>query len=147
MNETADRPTDTDGAARATSDELMAALLDLTATETKKRSMPTGSPEFLRLAIVADQVGTMVARWTAAQLDAASHAAALIRQGAMTGAPIDQVAPRPLAKILAQWREAEHRLSAAETGSPAAISAGEDVRRLRNEYHEAAERMTSKGLT
>lgn len=140
MDETGHRPTETDGAARATSDELIAALLDLQETETKKRAVPTDSAEFVRLAIVADEAGKMVARWTAAQLEAASQAARLVRQGVMTGTPIEQVPPRPLAKILAQWREAEHRLAAAQPGSSEGQVAAADVRRFQDEYQDASRR-------
>jgi len=122
----------------------MSALSHLAETETRKRSVPTDTPEFLRLARVADEAGRMVARWTAAQLEAASQAADLVQQGVMTGTPIDQVAPRPLAKILAQWREAEHRLSAAGSGSRERLDAAADLERFRQEYQDAAARMSAR---
>ncbi len=144
MAERGQSPTTTDAAARATSDELMAALRHLAETETLKRAVPTGSAEFLRLAVVADEAGKMVARWTAAQLEAASQAAQLVQQGQMTGLPIDQVAPRPLARILAQWRESEHRLNAAQPGSLDAQDAARDIERFRQEYQEASARVSAR---
>ncbi len=133
----AQTPTDGDGAARATSDELLAAIGRLTDTENRKRQVPTDSPEFVRLAVLADEAGRMVARWTATQLDAASKARRLVAEGAMSGTPIESVAPRAVAKVLAEWREAEFRLMSAEPGSRAAEVAARDVARLRDEYQRA----------
>ena len=130
-------PTDGDGAARATSDELMAALARLTETETRKRQVPTDSTEFLRLAVAADEVGRMVARWTATQLDAAAKARRLVAAGVMSGSPIERVTPCAVAKVLADWREAEHRLSSAAAGSTEAEEAVRDIGRLRDEYRQA----------
>jgi hypothetical protein len=137
MAEFEQSPTDGDGAARATSDALMAAIERLTDTETRKRQVATDSSEFLRLAVLADEAGQMVARWTATQLDAASKARRLVAEGAMSGEPIERVAPRRVAKVLADWREAEYRLTSAAPGSPEALAAAQDAERLRTEYQEA----------
>ena len=130
-------PTDGDGAVRATSDELLAAIRQLVDAETRKRQTATDSPEFVRLAQVADLAGQMVARWTAAELDAASKARGLVTAGVMSGAPIETVAPRPVAKVLALWREAEYRLDSSDPGSAAGATAQADIERLRGEYQAA----------
>ncbi len=145
MDDTRHGPTDTDGAARATSDELMSALAELADTETRKRSVPTDSPEFLRLAQAADDAGRMVARWTGAQLEAATQAVSLVRQGAMSGTPIEQVAPRPLSKILARWREAQHRLRVAGPGTAEELEAASDLAYLADEYQEARAQSVAGG--
>ena len=44
------------------------------------------------------------------------------------------VEPRPLDRVLAQWREAQVRLELATPGSPASEAAVQDIERLREEY-------------
>lgn len=64
-----------------------------------------------------------------------------------SGSSID-VEPRPLDRILANWREAQLRFELATPGSPEAEAATADIERLREEYQATHEvRMTSDART
>ena len=127
-------PEDDDGLARATSDELMLALQRLTAIEVRKRTVAPESHTFVRLAEDAEREAQVIERWTRLQLAIAHRTAEHVGAGRMSGRPIEDIPPRPLARILAEWREAQFRSDAAVPASPEAVRAAEDIRRLREEY-------------
>jgi hypothetical protein len=124
--------------ARAISDALMASLAVLASTEQTKRTVPTGSPDFLRLAEEADEAARMVLRWAQYELSLATTAAREVAAGEMTGIPVESIPPRPLNRILADWREAEFRHARATPDTPEADAAAADVERLRLEYQRSA---------
>jgi hypothetical protein len=67
--------------------------------------------------------------------------------GAVPGRPIAQVpGVRPIAVVLAEWREAERRLTEAEAGSEAEQAAEADAARLREEYQRAAAGGGNRGV-
>ena len=58
--------------------------------------------------------------------------------------PIEAIPPRDAADILAEWRQAERRLNAAQPGTAEEDAARADIDRLRAEYSRAFEQR-SKG--
>jgi hypothetical protein len=60
-----------------------------------------------------------------------------VGRGEQSSAPLSEVIPRPLDRILAVWREAQLRFEIARPGSPEAAAAADEVERLREEYHGA----------
>jgi len=52
--------------------------------------------------------------------------------------PIEDM-KREMRVILADWRDAERRASLVQAGSPEALAAAADIKRLRAEYREAFE--------
>jgi hypothetical protein len=120
---------------RASSDRMLDVLDRLRGVEVAKRKESIGSATFIRLAEEAESLARIVFRWSQLQEQ-------LARQAAVTGASertIEQVPPRPLASILAEWREAEFRLQLAKPGTAEAATAVTDLERLREEYRRAAE--------
>jgi hypothetical protein len=119
---------------RATSDRMLGMLDELRALEMRKRGLTPGTDEFARLAWdVADLARTAV-RWSELQLRQANEALAV---GASEPAvALVDVPPRRLDEVLAEWRQAEIRLSQTQPGSPEAEAASMDVTRLRAEYGE-----------
>jgi hypothetical protein len=129
------------GEFRATTDQLLQMLDELRRMEQGKRSVALGTPEFVELAVKAADQGRVIFRWTQLQLQMAHESAARVERGEQApNVHLIEVIPRPIDKILANWREAQIRLEIARPGSPEAITATDDIERLREEYqlvHEA----------
>lgn len=133
----------TAAALRGASDTFIAALEELHRIEVAKRAEPPGTDRFVELARQARDLATEVLVASSSQEHLAEVAAAITdaKPDAVLTPIEDTPTPREVHEVLAEWREAERRLAAAEPGSTEAISAAADVRRLRTEYrtaHEAA---------
>ncbi|HEX2469893.1 MAG TPA: hypothetical protein VHK05_04840 [Candidatus Limnocylindrales bacterium] len=121
---------------RAASDQLVLAIAEVDARERRKRGMRPGQPAFLELARavrIASEVVLELARReerTAIEIERESGGALL--------PPIERMTPaKELASILDEWRAVEHRLVAAEAGSPEAEQLMTEFERLRDAYGEA----------
>jgi hypothetical protein len=82
---------------------------ELRTLERRKQSVGVGTAEFVDLAVKAANQAKLTFRWCQMQL------------------------------ILANWREAPFRLEIARPGSAEAMSAADDIERLREEYQVAHE--------
>ncbi len=122
---------------RTASDRLMATLDELVELETAKRSIPTGSEEFVHLAKRIEGLAQAALIHTQRQAELAEDTHEVAGTAAEVGQTIEEIPARAMEIILFEWRAAERQLQAAEPGSPAATLANADVRRLRNEYRRA----------
>ena len=128
------------GEFRAATDQLLAIIDELHTLERRKQTTALGSPEFVELAIKAADQAKLVFRWCQMQLEMALEASARVMSGDETAnVHLIKVVPRPIDRILANWREAQFRLEIARPGSPEAMSAADDIERLREEYQTAYE--------
>ena len=121
------------GEFRAFTDQMLDYIDRLRAAEERKRSVEVGSPEFIEAAKQAEEISRLAFRWAQMQLQMA-----LSLQGESSAISADvrliNVEPRPLDRVLAQWREAQLRLETAHPGSPESEAAVRDIERLREEY-------------
>jgi hypothetical protein len=113
------------GEFRATTDQLLDIIDELRRLEKSKQSTALGSPEFVELAVKAADQAKLTFRWCQMQLEMAHEAAARLQSGQETP------------NVLANWREAQFRLEIARPGSAEAMSAADDIERLREEYQVA----------
>ena len=128
------------GEFRATTDQLLTILDELRSIEEHKRLEALGSSAFVDLAKEASSQSRLAFRWCEMQLQMAQETAARVARGEQ--APdirLVEVIPRPIDRILANWREAQLRLEIAQPGSTEASAAAEDIERLREEYQLAHE--------
>lgn len=133
-----------DGELAATSDKLYEILGQLRDVEARKRRHQPGSAEFIELAHEAERLSRIVFRWTEFQADIAEDSPAARARGEMSGRPIDELEPRRLDRILADWREAELRLSQAKPDAPEARDASRRIERLREEYRMLQDRLRTE---
>jgi hypothetical protein len=136
---------DTAADLRATSDALMRDLEVLAAIEDEKRTLPPGDPRLVELAKRVEDVAGRVLSSTVRQrkLTEIGHEQV---EAAEPGTPVSSIdeTPRAVADILAEWRAAERRASAAEPGSAEEAEAGALADHHRDEYRRAlAERESS----
>jgi len=139
---------DTAAALRTTSDALLRDLEVLGAIEEEKRTIPAGDPRLVELATRVEQIAHRLLGWTSDQRQLAAAAHAKVTAGAVDAAVAIEETPRPVAAILADWREAERRFAALEPDTADAIEAAALVDALRNEYRrafEAAQRADETG--
>jgi hypothetical protein len=129
---------DADRAARLrqASDTLMSRLDRLFELETRKRELQPERAEFIRLAREIEDLSRAVLFSSGEQVELAEEVHADVKAGdAGVNLPIRETPPRRDAvKVLAEWRAAERRLSAASPGSADESEARADVERLRVEY-------------
>jgi len=96
-------------------------------------AVEVGSPEFIAAAKQAEVISRLAFRWAQMQLQMA-----LSVQGESSAISADvrliNVEPRPLDRVLAQWREAQLRSETANPGSPESEATVRDIERLREEY-------------
>ena len=133
---------DTGQALRETSDALLRDLEVLSTIEDEKRSLQPGDPRLVQLASRIEEIAQRVLAGSVRQRQLTEVVTDQVEAGSPNApdGPIDET-PRPMQAILADWRDAERRAAAAETGSPEAAEADALVVRLRDEYrraHEAA---------
>jgi hypothetical protein len=121
---------------RATSDQLVQAIVETDARERRKRGMRPADPsfvEFARAVRIAAEVVLELARQeerTAVEIVRESTTATL--------PPIEAMHPaRELASILEEWRAIEQRMNTAEPGSAEAESLMMEFERLRDSYAQA----------
>jgi hypothetical protein len=119
---------------RQASDTFLKRVERLHDLEEEKRTAEPGSPEMLRLTRLIEDLAAEVLGSASRQTDLAELAAK--RQPAKLR-PIEDVPPRPIPEILAEWRDAERALEAAEAGSVDWEARRVDVERLRDEYRRA----------
>jgi hypothetical protein len=129
-----------DAELRATSDLMLKLLDELGALERRKRELPPGTEAFASLAWEVADRARLTVRWSELQLRQANEA--LERRANDTdGAPaLVDVPARRLDVVLAEWRQAEIRLSQAHPGSPEAEEAATEATRLRIESRTLQDR-------
>lgn len=125
---------------RATTDQMLDLIDRLRDLEQSKQRVGYGSKDFVALAAEAERLSRIVFRWAGMQLLMASQAAGAVERGEESSAPLVEVEPRPLDRILNAWREAQLRFEIAQPGSEEATAAAEEVERLREEYRASDER-------
>jgi len=133
---------DTGQALRETSDALLRDLDVLSSIEEEKRSLQPGDPRLVSLATRIEEIAQRVLLGSVRQRQLSEVVTNQVETGspAAPDAPIAET-PRPIQAILADWREAERRSTAAVPGSAEALEAEVLEDRLRDEYrraHEAA---------
>jgi hypothetical protein len=119
---------------RATTDQMLDMIDRLRASERSKQNVDYGSPQFVELAAEAERLSRIVFRWASMQMQMAGVAASAVSRGEQSPAPLAEVVPRRLDRILANWREAQMRLEIAKPGTPEASAAADDLERFREEY-------------
>jgi hypothetical protein len=122
---------------RATTDQMLLMIERLRGVEQQKQRAPLGGPEFIAHAHEAERLSRMIFRWSGMQLQMAEASSGAVQRGEMEQRPLSTVEPRPLDRILANWREAQFRFELATPGSPEAAAAMDDVERLREEFQIA----------
>jgi hypothetical protein len=134
------------GEFRATTDTMLDIIEQLRQAEVRKQQIEVGSPEFLLTAKRAEDLSRLAYRWAGLQLAMALDTKDRIARGQLDGTTrLSTVEPRPLDRILANWREAQFRLEIAALGSPEAEAATREIERLREEYQVAHEAKLQDG--
>ena len=121
---------------RKASDQFMQRLDRLHELESRKRELPPGEPEFVRLAREIEDLARALLHTGGQQVELAEevHHAAKTRGVKVEQSIRDTPPKRDAVTILAEWRAAERRLAAAATGSQEESDARADSERLRDEY-------------
>lgn len=134
---------ETGHALRETSDALLRDLDVLVAIEEEKRSLEPGDERLVELAGRIEEIAQRILSGSVRQHQLTQVINAQVEAGSANapGTSIDDT-PRPIQAVLAEWREAERRLAAAEPGSAEAAEAGALVARLRDEYRRAHEALS-----
>jgi hypothetical protein len=129
---------DTGGALREASDALLRDLESLSDLEEVKRQIEPGDPRLIELAGTIEVLAQRVLASSARQRQLTIEANDLVDLG-LPDAPSRPIAetPRAIAKILADWRDAERRALAAPAGSIDAAEAERTVEELKDEYRRA----------
>ena len=125
---------------RATSDDLMRDLEVLATIEDEKRTLKPGDPRLVELAERIEEIAKRVLSGSVRQrrLTEVGHERVEASAPDAPDAPIAET-PRPIADILAAWREAERRLAAAAPDSAEAAEARALGEHCREEYRRALE--------
>jgi len=125
---------------RATSDDLMRDLEVLATIEDEKRTLKPGDARLVELAERIEEVAKRVLSGSVRQrrLTEVGHERVEAGEPGAPDAPI-AATPRPIADILAAWREAERRLGAAAPDSAEALEARALAEHCREEYRLALE--------
>ena len=133
------------GIFRATTDQMFEFLEQIQAHERAKQELPMGSPEFVQESRNVERLSRMVFRWAQLELQMAQEAESRVARGERPAdVRLTNVQPRPLDRILANWREAQLRLEIATPGSEEAQAASEEIEHLREEYQVAHETVATK---
>jgi hypothetical protein len=127
-------------ALRETSDALLRDLEVLTALEEEKRGLKAGDPRLVELAGRVEEIAERILGGTVRQHQLSQIANVQVELGS-PGGPTGTIeeTPRTLTAILAEWREAERRLSTADPGSADFAEARAIAEALREEYRRAYE--------
>jgi hypothetical protein len=123
---------------RRASDEFMQRLDRLYELETHKRELRPDAPEFVRLAREIEDLSRALLFAGGQQVELAAEVHADVKHGeTAVDQPIRDTSPRRDAVVvLAEWRAAERRLTAASAGSDEERAARAEVDRLREEYRQ-----------
>jgi hypothetical protein len=134
---------DTGEALREASDALLRDLEELSDLEAAKREIVPGDPKLVELARTIEVLAQRVLASSARQRELTLEVNDLVDLG-LPNAPSRSIeeTPRPIATILADWREAERTAQAAAPGSTEAAEAEREIDRLKAEYREAHEEAT-----
>jgi hypothetical protein len=129
---------ETSNALRETSDALLRDLDVLAALEEEKRGLDPGDPHLVELAGRIEEIAERILAGSVREHQLTQVANTQVEAGSATAptATIEET-PRPVSAILAEWRDAERRLTAAEPGSAEASEASALVEQLRVEYRRA----------
>jgi hypothetical protein len=122
---------------RTVSDEMLRTLDQLQLLEHEKRAESPGSVRFVRLAKEIEKLAAMIFAQTSTQQTLAEQSLAASRAGADITPIKEVVTTRDVSEILADWRAAERELASTSIDSAEHAKAAGDVRRLREEYHQA----------
>ena len=135
----------TEHALRATSDSLLASVEELYRLEMEKRTVPPGDPRLAELSEAIERIAVRVLGSTVEERVLSEEAAVevAVEDPAAPRRAIEEVHPRSIQAILAAWRDAERRADVATPGSPEAAALATEIERLRVEYREARNRVTS----
>lgn len=131
-----DDPSAIRDALRGSSDGLLIAIREVDARERMKRGVRPDDPGFAPLARqvrIAAEAVLLLARQEEATAEET------LRSAGGSGLPTinDSTPPPDLAGILAEWRDVERRLEAAEPASPEARRLMEEFEVLRDRYAQA----------
>lgn len=131
---------ETSNALRQTSDALLRDLDVLAALEDEKRGIEPGDPRLVELAGRIEEIAKRILTGSVRehQLTQVANSQVESRSDNAPTATIEET-PRSVSAILAEWRDAERRLVAAEPGSAEAAEATALVEQLRMEYAHAYE--------
>ena len=131
--------TSTSDALRTTSDALLRDLDVLGTLEDEKRTIQPGDPRLVDLSAQIEEIARRVLSGSRRQRELSETASDQVRDGA-NEAPTTSIdaTPRHPSAILAEWREAERRLAAADPASAEWTDADAIVDRLRDEYRRAS---------
>lgn len=129
---------ETSQALRQTSDALLRDLEVLTTIEEEKRTLTPGDPRLVELAGRVQEIAERVLSGTVRQHQLSQVVNVQVERNAPSAptAPIEAT-PRPLTAVLAEWRDAERRLAAAEPDSADFAEAKALSDALRDEYRRA----------
>jgi hypothetical protein len=131
-------PMDFERELRDASDETLRALARLEELENQKRTLAPGTERFVSLAREIEASARSILTSTQRQERLADESVERAIGSEPSEAPIDLIdAPRDVPTILADWRDAERRLSRSTPGTDDEQLAARDVRRLRMEYRRA----------
>ena len=142
---TPDTPQEHAASLRRTSDDFIQRLDRLYELEKRKRELLPDDAEFIRLAREIEDLARALLYVGAQQVDLAEEVHADIKHGeTVIDQPIRETPPRRDAvAVLADWRAAERRLTAAASGSDEERAARVEVDRLRDEYRRITNPATS----
>jgi hypothetical protein len=132
---------DTSHDLRATSDQMLTLIDHLRELEGTKRAEVVGSQAFIERASEIERLSRVVFRWAGIQLQLAEATVGAVQRGELDRTSLERIPPRPLERILANWREAQLRFEIARPGSPEAASATDDIERLREEFRATQDAM------
>ncbi len=123
-------------ALRANSDALLRDLDALGSLEEQKRALPPTDPQMLALAGRIEEIAQRLLAGSSNQRELAEE---IVGSAALGGpAPAIDDTPRSIQSVLADWREAERALAAAEVGSVAALEAEALVEASKAAYRRAS---------
>jgi len=131
--------TSSSDALRTTSDALLRDLEVLGALEDEKRTIEPGDPRLVDLATQIESIARRVLSGSARQRRLSEVVSDQVRDDSPEAptASIDDT-PRPRSAILADWRDAERRLAAADPASAEWTEAEALVGLLREEFRRAS---------
>ena len=129
---------------RTASDRVMRTLERLHELETEKRGIEPGTARFRKIAREVERLSASVFDDTHAQEQLAERTVVLREQAGVVLQPIDDIEPsREIQVILAEWRDAERRMSEAKPNSADHARAAADADRLRAEYRRTYQSVSS----
>jgi hypothetical protein len=129
---------------RTASDRVMHTLERLQELETEKRGIEPGTARFRKIAREVERLSASVFAHSHAQERLAEKSVALREQAGIVLQPIDDIEPsREIQTILAEWRDAERRMSEAKPKSAEHAQAKADTDRLRAEYRRTYQSVSS----